>query len=129
MSLAMRPGTLLLLTCTPTAKWCLSLCTRRLSDLERTYVQATATAETTPKPSRKDRVVHDGIESPASAWGDVAQECRNGTWTETRKRFAHDVKGFAEEEEEEEVRRQTAFPGGGAGGPQGVPGEGPWGTA
>nr|KAF6431762.1 hypothetical protein HJG63_008239 [Rousettus aegyptiacus] len=125
----MRPGTLLLLICTPTAKWCLSLCTRRLSDLKRTYVQATAAAETTPKPSRKDRVVHDGIKSLASAWGDVPQECRNGIWTETRKRFAHDVKGFAEEEEEE-VRRQTAFPGGGAGGgPQGVPGEGPWGTA
>lgn len=124
MSLAMCPGTLLLLICTPTAKWCLSLCTRRLSDLKRTYVQATATAETTPKPSRKDRIVHDGIKSLASAWGDVAQECRNGIWTETRKRFAHDVKGFTEEE----VRRQTAFPGGGAGAPRSAR-RGPWGTA
>lgn len=45
--------------------------------------------------SRKDCVICDGSKSLASAWGDVTQECRNGIWTEIRRKFIDDVKECA----------------------------------
>lgn len=69
----------------------------------RFFAQAIAATEEDPEKTLlqfwKDYNIYDCIKNLAWAWGDVTQECMNGIWKKTLKRFIRNFKGFAKEEE------------------------------
>lgn len=71
--------------------------------LRRFFAQAIATTEEDGEKTLlqfwKDYNIYDCVKNLAWAWGDVTQECMNGIWKKTLKRFVRNVKGFAKDEE------------------------------
>ncbi|XP_066471472.1 tigger transposable element-derived protein 1-like isoform X2 [Tiliqua scincoides] len=80
--------------------------------LRRFFAQAIAATEEDAEKTLlrfwKDYNIYDCVKNLAWAWGDVTQECMNGIWKKTLKRFVRNFRGFAKDEEVAKINQAVA---------------------